>query len=352
MGEPLQTEIRADCAAATGDGAGLERLRNQRILITGGTGFMGTWLAETIAYLNDARSFGIDLHLLSRNLSRFSAAVPHLAKRGDVHLIGNQVSEVRCLPAGVTYVIHAAGTPDNRVHASDPLGTLRTIAGGTSAILQAAFDSRDDIQKILVVSSGLVYGAQPLELPRISETHAGGPEPDSITAVYAEAKRYGETVGAAWRSQFKLPVVTARPFAFMGPYQGLDKPWAVNNFLRDALLGAPIRILGDAQTVRSYMYPSDMAHWILRILAAGVPGTAYNVGSPHAITLDDLAHRIGASMAEPIGVVCRPLGEPRVTRFVPDVTRAQSELGLGITVDLDTAISRTLEWHRANERSK
>ncbi len=68
----------------------------------------------------------------------------------------------------------------------------------------------------------------------------------------------------------KLPVVTARPFAFIGPYQGLDKPWAVNNFLRDALLGVPIRILGDADTVRSYMYPSDMAFWLLAILAEGV----------------------------------------------------------------------------------
>ena len=173
-------------------------------------------------------------------------------------------------------------------------------------MLEAAFASRDDIQKILNVSSGLVYGAQPLHLSHIPETHAGGPEPDSVTAVYAEAKRYGESVSAAWRTQFKLPVVTARPFAFIGPYQGLDKPWAVNNFLRDALLGVPIRILGDAQTVRSYMYPSDMAHWILRILAAGTPGTAYNVGSPRAITLDDVAHKIGSSVAEPVDVVFSP----------------------------------------------
>ena len=79
--------------------------------------------------------------------------------------------------------------------------------------------------------------------------------------------RYAEAEAAAWRSVAKLPVVTARPFAFIGPYQGLDKPWAVNNFLRDALLCVPIRILGDADTVRSYMYPSDMAFWLLAILA-------------------------------------------------------------------------------------
>jgi dTDP-glucose 4,6-dehydratase len=351
MNEQIVAELRADCASAVTDVGKLEKLRGQRVLVTGGTGFMGSWIAETVAWLNDAHGFGIDLQLLSPSASSFAARAPHLASRSDVTLLEQDVRDMGALPQGVTYVIHAAGTPDNRVHVSDPLRTMSVIARGTSALLHAAAAS-NELRKVLNVSSGLIYGAQPLDLRGMPESHAGGPYPDSISAVYAEAKRYAETEAAAWRSTRKLPVVTARPFAFIGPYQGLDKPWAVNNFLRDALLCVPIRILGDADTVRSYMYPSDMAFWLLVILAEGTPGTAYNVGSPDAITLGSLAERIAASFEKPPAVVCRPLGEPRITRFVPDVSRAQTELGLRVTVGLDLAIQRTLDWHRATEAGR
>ncbi|HEY5548688.1 MAG TPA: NAD-dependent epimerase/dehydratase family protein [Coriobacteriia bacterium] len=346
MNDQVIAALKADCASAATDVTKLEGLRGQRILVTGGTGFMGSWVAEMVAWLNDAEGFGIDLLLLSPSASAFAVRAPHLAARKDITLIEQDVRHITRLPDGVTYVIHAAGTPDNRVHVIDPLRTMDVIAHGTSAVMHAAAVSAD-LRKVLNVSSGLIYGAQPLDMAGMPESHAGGPEPDSIKAIYAEAKRYAEAEAAAWRSRDKLPVVTARPFAFIGPYQGLDKPWAINNFLRDALLGVPIRILGDADTVRSYMYPSDMAFWLLAILADGVPGTAYNVGSPDAITLGKLAERIAASFDNPPSIVCRPLGQPRVTRFVPDVSRAQSTLGLRVTVDLDHAIERTLEWHRA-----
>lgn len=351
MNDNAVAALRADCASAATDVATLSKLRGQRILVTGGTGFMGSWIAEMVTWLNDAEGLGIDLLLLSPSASDFAAKAPHLANRPDITLIEQDVRDLSALPEGVTYVIHAAGTPDNRVHATDPLRTMSTIASGTSSVLRAAAAS-PVLRKVLNVSSGLVYGAQPLDLVGMPESHAGGPEPDSITAIYAEAKRYAEAETAAWRSLAKLPVVTARPFAFIGPYQGLDKPWAVNNFLRDAMLGVPIRILGDADTVRSYMYPSDMAFWLLSILAEGVPGTAYNVGSPDEVTLGQLAERIAASFEKSPPVVCRPLGQPRITRFVPDVSRAQTTLGLRVTVDLDQAIERTLEWHRATRARK
>jgi len=339
--------LREDCATAATDARALEPLRGARVLVTGGTGFMGTWIAQMVATLNDEQGLGIELLLLSPSAATFTARVPWAARR-DIAVIEADVRDIVVLPEGVTHVIHAAGTPDNRVHVMDPLRTMSVISHGTSAVLQAA--SRCDTPvRVLNVSSGLIYGPQPMGLERIPETHVGGPEPDSISSVYAEAKRYAEAETAAWRSTEKLQVVVARPFAFMGPYQGLDKPWAVNNFLRDALLGGPIRITGDAETVRSYLYPSDMAFWLLCLLAAGVPGTAYNVGSPEAITLGDLAGRIAAAVpadATP-EVVCRPLGAPRPTRFVPDVSRAVSALGLRVTVDLDRAIERTLMWHRA-----
>jgi dTDP-glucose 4,6-dehydratase len=114
------------------------------------------------------------------------------------------------------------------------------------------------------------------------------------------------------------------------------------------MLGGPIRILGDGQTVRSYMYPSDMAWWILNILVHGTVGMSYNVGSPEAITLQDLAEKIAVQVPKPPKIRCGISDDKslRSSRFVPNVDLAKSSLGLKITTDLDTAIKRTILWNQ------
>jgi dTDP-glucose 4,6-dehydratase len=128
----------------------------------------------------------------------------------------------------------------------------------------------------------------------------------------------------------------------------LDKPWAINNFIRDSLMGGPIRILGDGETVRSYMYPSDMAFWLLRILTDGTPGLTYNVGSPHGITLQKLAEKIAINFPVPPKITSRAAGSGILqrSRLVPDVTLAQKDLSLNQKIDIDEAIRRTLAWYR------
>lgn len=328
----------------------LQPLRGQHILITGGTGFMGSWLTEMIATLNERYGFGTQVTLLAREVEQYRTLRPHIGGASFVSLMGADVREVVEFPPDVTYVIHAAATPDNRVHATDPIGTMATIARGTARVMYAA-ERLPELRSLLLVSSGLTYGPQPLDMPTIPETYAGGLRCDSVTAAYAEAKRYSESFGYAHKAQYKLPVVFARPFAFIGPYQALDKPWAVNNFVRDALAGGPIRILGDGDTVRSYMYPSDMAYWVLKMLVAGGHGDVYNLGSDEPVSLRELAEKIAGLAGGSPRIETRRGGRLPVSRFVPDVSKARSDLGLGISVGLDEALSRTIEWHR-QERAR
>lgn len=341
-------KIRLDVAEAVKHGEQLlAPLKGGKILITGGTGFMGSWLVETLAFLNDNFGYGVRMQLLAKRAEQFKARAPHLAGRKDVALLEKDVKDIIQMDDDVSYVIHAAANPDNRLHSSDPLRVMSVIAAGTESALAAA--SRiSGLKKFMNISSGLVYGPQPLALEALPENFSGGPDCASIMSVYAEAKRFGETLCAAHRSQYKMPVVTARPFAFIGPYQLLDKPWAINNFINDALRGGPINILGDEQTVRSYMYPSDMAFWLLRILAAGESGRAYNVGSPQGITLKELADKVASNFTPQPEVRLASKGyEPRHrSRFVPDVKSAEGGLGLKITVGIDEAIKKTLLWHR------
>lgn len=339
--------VREDVARVARDVANLSALRDRSIVITGGTGFLGTWLTEILAHLNDAHGFHVRINLMAMHPAGFAEHAPHLAQRADVKLIGGDVANLVELPIGTQYLIHAAASPDNRLHASDPLRVIRTIVTGTQAVAESAA-RLPYLERMLNMSSGMVYGARPIGAEATSEHAFGGVDSASLGNVYAEAKRMAETIYAAYRSQHRLPIVTVRPFSFVGPYQSLDRPWAINNFVREALHGGPIRIQGDGQTMRGYMYGADFAWWVLNILVRGEVGQAYNVGSPYGVNLLDLASKIAELMpVKPrISMGLFSKGVPRTT-FVPDTFSASRDLNLSQAFELPDALRRTIEWHLA-----
>ena len=199
------------------------------------------------------------------------------------------------------------------------------------------------------MSSGQVYGRQSSAGAAITEDTIGEIPVNAITSVYPGAKRYAETLCSAYWSSRKLPIVTARPFAFIGPYQLLDKPWAINNFIRDALTDNAIRILSDGNAVRSYMYPSDMAYWLLRILVDGSSGMAYNLGSPYGITLREVAEKVKEYSGMASEVVVKGMHEDNSV-FVPDQGLVASALGLDVKVDIDQTLKRSMRWFRESSK--
>lgn len=341
--------VRQDCSEVLkSETSKLAPLRGETIFISGGTGFIGTWLAEALAYLNDEHQFNTQIFLYSRSTEKFKNAVPHLANRKDIQLINGDIRYLSEVPQETGWFIHAAANPDNRFHSSNPVETMSVIADGTLASLRAV-ERCSNFKTFLNLSSALVYGPQPLETANIPESAFNKTSCGTLGGVYSDAKRYAETLCAAFRSQSRIPVVTVRPFAFLGPYQSLDTPWAINNFISDALSGNTIRVLGDGQTVRSYMYASDLAYWLLRALTAGSSGTVYNVGSPESICLGDLASMIAGHVSpEPeIRLHSASHGNTPRSRMVPDISSIMKDLGLRISVSLSEAINRTIRWNRS-----
>jgi len=339
--------VRADAEAVLqGRVNRLEALRGQHIFISGGTGFLGAWLLELAAVLNQQHAFGLTLTIFSRNTRDFAQRWPHLGGLDWVHFQDGDVRYLAELPRDTRYIIHAAALTDRRLFASQPGTVAETNGLGTQRILRATY-MLEDVQKFVLLSSGLVYGRQPWETHRIGEDFAGPLHSDTVTSVYAESKRFAETVAQCAISESKLPVVTLRPFAFVGPYQSLQLPWAVTDFIRDSFTGGPIRIMGDGSTVRSLMYASDYAFWVLSALTNGRPRATYNVGSPEPIDLGSLAKMITQSFT-PVPEIRTRLGQTGHdrNRLVPDVTRAQRDLGVEVTVPLAEAIQRTIIWNR------
>jgi dTDP-glucose 4,6-dehydratase len=143
-----------------------------------------------------------------------------------------------------------------------------------------------------------------------------------------------------------MHVSTIRPFTFAGPYQELDRPWALNSFMRDALTGNAIRVHGDGSARRSYLYGSDAAWWTLAALVNGSDGATYNVGSATALTHLELVKLIGENVSSKSRVALNtvPNKQSKHDDMYPDVTTTQRSLGVTQTCTLKQTIDKTWRW--------
>jgi nucleoside-diphosphate-sugar epimerase len=324
-----------------------EALRNSHIYITGGTGFLGSWLLEFISVLNDEHNFKIKATITCRTIERFSKTRSHLFSRKDFNFDETDVRNLSEIPKDVTHIIHAAAFTNRNHFATYPTHVLENNINSTIRIFRLA-QQLGSLQNILLISSGLVYGRQNNDLSELKEDSFGGILSSfDANHVYAESKRASESIAAAFLSETTLPISVARPFAFVGPYQSLELPWAVTDFIRDAFQGGPIKIMGDGSTVRSIMYSSDFANWILHITAFARPRSVYNVGSSSPVDLLSLATLISSHFNPKPQIITSAGNVPHHSdKLVPSVSKAESELGLKIKVNLNDSISRSIEWHR------
>lgn len=324
----------------------LDGLYGKSLLITGGSGFMGGWVAELIGYLNLEEKAEIKLYILDRACDSFKEQHPNLAHDNLIKLIPCDTRNVLEIPQDINYIIHAAATPDSRFHASYPIETMTTIADGTAKVLRAA-SRLTSLVKFVNVSSSSVYSLNE-HLVQIQETSPGRTLNPRSAFAYSEAKRYAEVLCTAAQSEARMPIITVRPFTFCGAYQQLDSPWFLNNFINDALHQRPIRILGDGKSVRSLLYGADLACWLLVIMLHGHSGQIFNIGSDQGEYLDELARRVALSFSPShiIQTHTSLAGVGENTRLVPDVSAAKSTFGLDIYTNIDYAISRTVEWYR------
>ncbi len=319
-------------------GADWERLRGARIFLTGGTGFFGIWLTESFVEANRTLGLGAELVVLTRDPDAFLRRHPHLA---SVSGLGFHRGDVRdfSAPAGrFSHVIHAA-TPV--VPLDTPKAaweTLDIILAGTRRVLD--FAASAGIERFLLVSSGAVYGSQPESLAGFPEAWTGAPDTGSVAAAYGEGKRVAETLCTRHAALHGYALSVARCFAFVGPGLPLDGHFAIGNFIRDALAGAPPVVRGNPNTVRSYLYASDLAARLWCLLAAESPPAVVNVGSDQAVTLGELAARITRLLLPQATAPVFPAGPPG-PRYVPDLTRARAHFSHHAAVSLDDAILRT-----------
>jgi nucleoside-diphosphate-sugar epimerase len=322
-----------------------EEVRGKRFFITGGTGFFGSWILESFIWANDHLDLNAAAVVLTRSPERFLKKAPHLASHWAVTLYPGDVRNFRFPHGGFSHIIHAATDASAQLNTENPLLMFDTIVEGTRRTLE--FARQCGATKILLASSGAIYGKQPSDLLRIPEEYQGAPDPTDPHSAYGEGKRAAEHLCSLFHKQYGIQVKIARCFAFVGPYLPLDIHYAVGNFIRDGLAGGPIQVKGDGTPYRSYLYAADLTVWLWTILFRAPACRPYNVGSEEAITIATLAETVAASFPYPmeVHVAARPAPGNPPEQYIPLTKRAQKELGLFQTISLRDALIRTIKCH-------
>ena len=327
-------------------GARWEALRGRSVFVTGGTGFVGRWLLEAFAHANRTLGLGARLVALTRAPERFRERAPHLADDPAITLHAGDATSFGFPEGAYAFVVHAATAAPVLPAQEHPLGVIEADLAATRRVLE--FAARAGTERLLFTSSGAAYGPQPADVTHIPETYPGGPFTTDPGTAYGHSKRLSEFACASYARLFGFEAAIARLFAFSGPYLPLDANYAIGNFIGDALAGRTIRIAGDGTPRRSYLYGADLGAWLWTILLAGESGRIYNVGSPHDLSIRELAEAVAAVSGTGAGIHVAGTAVPGAPplRYVPDTSRAKRELGLRARVTLRDGIGRTFDWHR------
>jgi nucleoside-diphosphate-sugar epimerase len=324
----------------------LEELRGARIFVTGGTGFIGCWMLESFAWANDRLGLGAQALVLTRNFEAFQRKAPHLASRADICFHLGDVRDFEFPSGKFSHVIHSADAANQQGNLEDPALMLDTIVAGTVRTLD--FSALCGARKMVLTSSGSVFRRHAVELTEAGEEYLGATQDRLAFWAHHGGKRLSELTCILHGQRDGIEMKIARCFTFVGPYMPLDAHFAIGNFIRDALAGGPIVVKGDGTPYRSYLYAADLAIWLWRILLRGKDRQAYNVGSPNALTIAEVAAAVSRALPGNVAVSIaqRPTPGQVPQRYVPDASRAETELGLREWIELEDAIRRTARWHQ------
>lgn len=291
------------------------------LFLTGATGFAGSWLLAAIARLNERLAAPLAVRALARAPQR--AAAPWLAwVHGDVRDFTDD--------APADFVLHA-GLPSTATPPGGDAVLRETAVRGMERVVAHA--SACGARRLVVLSSGAVYGAATMPLPESAPL-----QPLDPGDTYALAKRDVEAIATA----APIDLAIARLFTCLGPGYRAHGHLAHVALIDAARAGRPLVLRGDGRAVRSYLYGADLAVWLLMLLAA-TGRDVVNVGSDTAMTLEDFARRVARVARMPLDSV--QLGtEPDTRRpcFVPDISRARERYRLAPWTTVDLAIGRTL----------
>jgi len=315
-----------------------DQLRSKKVAVTGGAGFIGSWLCDAFV-LADASVRCFD-NLCTGLLTN----VEHLVTAGNFAFheidttkddLGNERTDL---------VLHFASRASPEEYQQHPIETLTANSQGTHNMLELA---RKSDARLVYASTSEVYGdAHVIPTP---ETYWGNVNPVGPRSCYDEGKRFGEALCMAYHRSHGLDVRILRLFNTYGPRLRSDGFYgrALSRFIDQALSGEDITVYGRGDQTRSFCYVTDTVAAILKAAMRNeIKGQVVNIGNPHEVSILELAEKVKVTTGSSSKITFHPRPPDDPQRRCPDVSKAKRVLGWSPTVTLEEGLRNTIEWFR------
>jgi UDP-glucuronate decarboxylase len=302
-----------------------------RCLVTGGAGFIGSFLCERL--VRD----GHEVICLDNFFTGRRDNVSHLLDYRSFEIIRHDVTEPVLLEVDRIFNLACPASPVHYQY--NPVKTVKTSVMGMINMLGLARRVR---ARVLQASTSEVYG-DPHVHPQVEE-YWGNVNPIGVRACYDEGKRVAETLCFDYHRQNRVDIRVVRIFNTYGPRMLRNDGRVVSNFIVQALAGEDITIYGDGAQTRSFCYVDDLIEGLVRMMDQPDHIGPFNLGNPQEFTIRELAEKVVAMTGTRSRIVYRPLPSDDPTQRKPDITKARTHLGWEPTVSLDEGLARTIAW--------
>jgi len=307
-------------------------LSSRRVLVTGGAGFLGSFLCERLL------AQGHEVLCVDNFFTGRRRNIAHLLGHPGFELLRHDITFPLYVEVDEIYNLACPASPIH--YQFDPVQTTKTSVHGAINMLGLAKRVK---AKILQASTSEVYG-DPTQHPQ-REDYWGNVNPIGPRACYDEGKRCAETLFFDYWRQHKLRIKVARIFNTYGPRMHPNDGRVVSNFIVQALLNRPITVYGDGSQTRSFCYVDDLIEGLLRLMATEDSLTGpINLGNPAEFTILELARKVIDKTGSRSRIEFRPLPENDPAQRQPDIGRARELLGWQPTVPLDEGLVRTIAY--------
>jgi dTDP-glucose 4,6-dehydratase len=314
----------------------MEVLLMERILVTGGAGFLGSHLCDLL--LEEGHHVIVMDNLITGSVRN----IAHHQGNPRFFFVNHDVTEYLYLKDRVDFIFHFASPASPIDYLKYPIQTLKVGSLGTHKTLGLAVAQGAGY---LLASTSEVYG-DPLVHPQ-PEDYWGNVNPVGPRGVYDEAKRFSEAMVTAYHATHGADTKIARIFNTYGPRMRRDDGRVIPTMIGQALSDRPMTINGDGSQTRSFCYVSDLTNGIYRLAISGEHGPV-NIGNPEEYTILDLAKMIIRFTGSKSEIVFRPKLADDPKRRRPDISKAESLLRWTPRVGIEEGLQKTIEWFRAD----
>ena len=304
----------------------------ETVLITGGAGFIGSYLCESLL------AQGFRVICMDNLITGKEENISHLIENPNFKFVLHDVSKFIKVDEALHYVLHFASPASPVDYLNFPIQTLKVGSLGTHNALGVA-KAKEAV--FLLASTSEIYG-DPAVHPQ-KETYWGNVNCIGPRGVYDEAKRFAESITMAYHRTHKVNTKIVRIFNTYGPRMRKNDGRAVPNFISQAIKNDDLTIYGDGKQTRSFCYISDLTEGILALLFSDL-NEPINIGNPLELSINEIAKRILSIAKSQSKVVFRPLpiDDPKVRQ--PDITLAGKSLKWSPKVELDEGLKKTIDW--------